>query len=342
MIVAMHIGVLLGMSATALFGIAVATIIRGRKNRPNVCLPGENCEEVLSSRYSNFLGLPLESLGLAYYTALAIATAAMAVAIAIDFVSPAHIDVFAFAILGITGAGFAMSCYLTFVQTAYIRRWCPWCLRSAAAATISFLLAILFYMTAHADMLPILVSFHDQLEIVHLTSFALALVAATVSDVVVIRFMRSFSVSEIAERTFRYATQTTVALLFVVILTFVGLYLPDVVILKQTPAVLAQGVAVLLVSINAAFLNLFVSPYLYDMVAKKTVSISRARTLRRFAFALAAISFVSWYSAFALALYPTLDYAISTLILGYSVATFAAVLIGLIFESISCGRRSSV
>ena len=176
----------------------------------------------------------------------------------------------------------------------------------------------------------------------NIDSLPCALVAATVSDVVVIRFMRSFSVSDIAERTFRYATQTTVALLFIVILTFVGLYLPDVVILKQAPAVLAQGVAVLLVSINAAFLNLFVSPYLYDMVAKKTVSISRARTLRRFAFALAAISFVSWYSAFALALYRTLDYEISTLLLGYSVATFAAVLIGLIFESVSCGRRASV
>lgn len=336
----MHIAVLVGMFATALFGIAVATIICGRKNRPNVCLPGEHCEEVLSSRYSNFLGLPLESLGITYYTTIALVTAAMASAIAFDFVSTAHVNMFAFAILGVTGAGFAMSCYLTFVQVTYLRRWCPWCIRSAAAATISFLLAIFFYMTAHADMIPILVSFHDLLETVHLTSFALALVAATVSDVVVIRFMRSFSVSNIAERTFRYATQTTVALLFIVILTFVGLYLPDVVILKQTPAVLAQGIAVILVSINAAFLNLFVSPYLYDMVAKKTVSVSRARTLRRFAFALAAISFVSWYSAFALALYPNLDYEISTLMLGYSVATFTAVLIGLIFESVSCGRRA--
>jgi uncharacterized membrane protein len=342
MIVVMHIAVLVGMCATALFGIAVATIIRGRKNRPNVCLPGEHCEEVLSSRYSNFLGFPLESLGLAYYTAIAVVTIAMASAVALNVVTASHVDMFAFAILGITGAGFAMSCYLTFVQATYLRQWCPWCIRSAAAATISFLLAILFYMTAHADMIPILVTFRDYLEVAHLISFALALVAATVSDVVVIRFMRSFSVSEIAEKTFRYATQTTVALLFVVILTFIGLYLPDIIILKQTPAVLAQGIAVVLVSINAAFLNLFVSPYLYDMVAKKTVSISRARTLRRFAFALAAISFVSWYSAFALALYPDLDYQISTLVLGYSLATIAAVLIGLIFESVSCGRRARV
>lgn len=78
------------------------------------------------------------------------------------------------------------------------------------------------------------------------------------------------------------------------------------------------------------------------MVAKKTVSVSRARTFRRVAFALAAISFVSWYSAFALALYPDLDYQISTLVLGYTAAAAVAVLIGLIFESVSCGRRASV
>ena len=337
----MHAPVLIATAATAMFGVVVTTIIRGRKTA-NVCNPGERCETVLSSRYSNFLGFKLETLGLYYYVALVLAALGGAFMTAAGMFSAEALDVYAFALLGFTGAGFAMSCYLTFVQAFYLRAWCPWCLRSAAAATLSFGLAWLFYRESGADMLPILVRANEALNIAHLVSFALALVAATVSDVVVIRFMRTFAVSDVAERVFRYATQVSVSLLFVVILTFVGLYLPDILLLNQAPAVLAQGIAVTLVAINVAFLNLFVSPYVYDMVARKTVSVAKARAFRRIAFALAATSFVSWYSAFALALYPDLDYHVSTILLGYGIAAVFAVLIGLAFESLSCGKHADV
>jgi uncharacterized membrane protein len=291
---------------------------------------------VLSSRYSSFLGVPLESAGIIYYIAIFLCAVAGALYLKLTPVSPIEFDTGIFVLLGFTSAGFAMSCYLTFVQAAYLRSWCFWCLKSALVCTIIFLLSILLAFISKASILPVMVNFHDLIYILHVMAFGICLICATLSDVIVFRFLHTFAMGQTVEKVFRFTSQSLWIGLFLVILTALGLHLPDIVILKEASGVVVQTIFICVIVINAAFLNLVVSPYLYDTVEKRTLCVWKVRVYRKIAFGLGAISFISWYAAFALALYPELDVQIGTLLGGYIAITLIGVSISQIVESASC------
>lgn len=94
------------------------------------------CEKVQTSRYANFLGLPVALWGLGAYLTLFI--------VALMGVQPRWIRSrwVALVLFGVSGIGVVFSAYLTYLEAAVIRAWCQWCVISAILITLIFLLSI--------------------------------------------------------------------------------------------------------------------------------------------------------------------------------------------------------
>lgn len=318
------------LMATSLVGILVChAITQNKTNLKKICDVGSQatCSTVLKSRYSTFLGMPLESLGLFYYSFTLIYAVMVLFYVLLNFLNVPSLDGVIFLLLGITGAGFAMSCHLVFIQAFYIKSWCKWCLRSALVSTILFITTIILAFVENINILGILEMHADLLVTIHIIAFALCLVFGTLADLIVIRFVRSFTASAVVEKMFRIASQITLVGLYIVVLTLIGLFMPYVFDIDNAPALTAQVVATIIIILNTAFLNLYVSPILYDMVNQKTVCVETACVLRKISFGLIAVSLASWYTAFALAIMYNIPYSFWSIMLGYGGILVGAIII---------------
>jgi uncharacterized membrane protein len=94
------------------------------------------CETVQSSRWAEFLGLPVAAWGIGAYAAL--------LGIAVLGVQPALADRrwVALALFGLSAVGVAFSAWLTYLEAFVIHAWCQWCVISAVLITLIFLLSI--------------------------------------------------------------------------------------------------------------------------------------------------------------------------------------------------------
>ena len=94
------------------------------------------CEKVQTSRYADFLGLPVSVWGVgAYVTLLVLAM----LGIQPRFQRERWV---ALALFGLSAVGVAFSGYLTYLEAFVIHAWCQWCVISAILVTLIFLLSI--------------------------------------------------------------------------------------------------------------------------------------------------------------------------------------------------------
>ncbi len=101
------------------------------------CLPGiGDCWTVNTSQYSQVFGIPISVFGAIAY--LAILVAAL-FANRSNFLRANQITL----LFGITLAGFLYSLYLTYLELFVINAICPFCVISAVAMTILFVLSVL-------------------------------------------------------------------------------------------------------------------------------------------------------------------------------------------------------
>ena len=123
----------------AAIGFEIATHIRKTKKHGKilVCPVGAECDAVVHSDYSKFLGFPVEILGALYYAFVAL------VYIAILVVPSLAIQELFYLLFAVSGLAFIFSAYLIFVQVFVIRAWCTWCLASAGLSTILAYLAFI-------------------------------------------------------------------------------------------------------------------------------------------------------------------------------------------------------
>lgn len=321
----------LAIALLAAFGLALCAHIYREKRapKPMVCPMGANCDAVLHSSFSTFAGVPLEVLGAAYYALSLVAYGALA------FWQPDPFPVeLRFALLAVGALAFLFSCYLTFVQAFYVKSWCTWCLTSAGTTTVMFALTAVAGVAAGADFVPLLASWRDAITAAHLAGFAIGIGGATIADLVFFRFMRDFHVSDAERGIIKILNQVLWLGLGVVVLSAVGLYLPahagaPVPFFWPEMAVLA------VIAGNGAFLNLVVMPRLCDAAKDvKVLRVAEVAGLRRFAFASAAVSFVSWYAAFlAVVLAETGKLAPASFFLWYVTAVVIALVGSQVLES---------
>ena len=125
----------------AAVGFYAARLIQNHKKQGTklVCPLDSNCEAVVHSKYSKFMGVPLETLGLSYYVIVI-------VGYAIELFIPSILPfIIVQLIVAISIAAFFFSLYLTGLQLFKIKEWCAWCLVSASMCLIIFISSLILY-----------------------------------------------------------------------------------------------------------------------------------------------------------------------------------------------------
>lgn len=122
----------------AAIGFYAAHYIRAHKKRGSkmLCPLDSDCEAVVHSNYSEIFKIPVENLGLVYYSAVVLVYA-------LKLVAPDFLPSYGTrAVLAITVAAFCFSIYLTGIQLFKLKEWCTWCLVSALMCLIIFVSAM--------------------------------------------------------------------------------------------------------------------------------------------------------------------------------------------------------
>lgn len=94
-----------------------------KKKRAPVCVIGSSCEKVWSSLYSRTFGVENETLGIIFYTVIAMVEGALFLL--------RYEPLLALGESIILAGGAVMSCYFVYVQWRIIKAWCFWCTLSA-------------------------------------------------------------------------------------------------------------------------------------------------------------------------------------------------------------------
>lgn len=123
------------IAGTAGAGFLVAWHIHRKKQEPHpfVCPLHFDCHRVVTSPWSEVLGIPLEFLGMAYYSLVALSYL-------VFLAFPRYQSVgYGEAVLFVTIFAFFFSLYLTYIQAVRLRQWCSWCLMSAFFCAVIFI-----------------------------------------------------------------------------------------------------------------------------------------------------------------------------------------------------------
>jgi uncharacterized membrane protein len=96
-----------------------------------------SCEQVQTSRWSVFLGLPVATWGVGYYVLM--------LALAIAGLQPRFMDSrrLSLVMLLLTGWGVVFTAWLNYLEAFVIHAWCEWCLGSAGMVLVLFVLALM-------------------------------------------------------------------------------------------------------------------------------------------------------------------------------------------------------
>lgn len=139
------------MSLLALGGLAIGaylTLYKLGYVGALTCSIG-SCEKVQTSRWSEFLGLPVATWGLGYYAVVLALTTAGARERYTDSRG------LALALLVLTGWGTLFSVWLTYLELNVIHAICEWCVISAMIAVILFLLSIIDWRETKASVVVV-------------------------------------------------------------------------------------------------------------------------------------------------------------------------------------------
>lgn len=319
----------------AFAGFLLAAYLHHKKVKPQeafVCPLKGNCAEVIHSEFSHFFGIPVEWLGMAYYLSIAVMYG-LFLALPLLF-TPATL----FLSIGISGAAFLFSVYLTFIQLIYLKQICTWCLTSAGLSTVIFFTSLL---GSNFEFLDLMDTMRPAILILHLIGIAIGLGGATLTDVFFFKFLRDLKISHAEAAILRTISQVIWFGLALLILSGVGLYLGDVARYNQSSKFLMKMIVVAVLVVNGAFLNLKITPHLIHISfgddPRKTPRQELQRE-RKIAFALGAVSLVSWYSALILGALRSVPWSLSTLLMMY-IALLAVAITGSQVMERQLGKR---
>src|SRR3990167_9694686 len=293
---------------TAFLGFLIAFHLQQKKHgkKPFVCPLKARCDIVVNSNYACFFGIPVEFLGMFYYAVIAAGYGA-------TFIWPeytnSHVYFFLFLL---SGMAFLFSAYLIFIQGVVIRHWCTCCIGSASLCTIIFLLAL---FGTQIDLVAMMALYHKPILVLHLLGFCLGLGGATMTDLFFFKFLKDLRISEFEAYILQTLSQVIWFGLALLLISGLGLYLPNSELLNHSSKFLLKMTAVLVIIINGSFLNIVVAPKLVKITFGKRHDHEEGELhhLRKLAFAMGAFSVISWYSALILAFMPHVAISYMTL-----------------------------
>lgn len=279
----------------ALAGCVLASYIyitKQNKKKALVCPIGGHCTAVVNSKYSKFLGVPVELMGAGYYLLILSVYG-------VKLFNPLFFsDVFMFFVTAFSVGAFFFSLYLVFIQAFTLKNWCTWCLFSAGFTTF---IAIIAVFGASFDLIGLLAEYKGVIVFFHALAAAVGVGATTVTDVLFFKFLKDFKISHGEKSIMDTMSHIIWVGLGLLIVTGIGLYLPASETLLESSKFLVKMIAVIVIILNGLLLNFIISPWLTKIDFEETnPNEGEPRLYRKLSFASGAISISSWYIVFLL------------------------------------------
>jgi hypothetical protein len=198
-----------------------------------------------------------------------------------------------------------------------IKQLCLWCLASLALGVAVFLLVL---RSLEVELVPLLVDAREYSLTVHLLGVVLGLGGTTVVDVMFFHFLRNYKITPQEAVIMHLLSQMIILGLTLLIVSGFALFYTDQEGYLASGRFLMKMTAVLVATINGGFLNFYITPKMKQISFVGGDNMDQHKNFKRIAFATGAISIVSWYSAFFLAMIKVLEvFSYTTLFIGYLV-----------------------
>ncbi len=123
--------------ASAGFFLARYIYVKKKRKEKLVCLLDSDCDAVVHSQYSTFLGIPLEIFGMIYFALMALFF------ISAVFLPQLYSSYLLILVPIVAFISCLFSLYLASIQILLIKEWCMWCLISTILTTLLFIVILI-------------------------------------------------------------------------------------------------------------------------------------------------------------------------------------------------------
>jgi len=166
----------------------------------------------------------------------------------------------------------------------------------------------------------------------HLLGMVLGLGGTTIIDFMIFHFMRNYKISSQEAVIMHLISQIIIVGLIFLIISGVAIFLTDVEGYLASDRFMMKMTVLLVVILNGGVLNLYIAPYM-EKISLRAPDLNKDITFKKVSFAVGAISMVSWYSAFFLAMVKDLSYfRYSTLLIAYLILLGLSIAISQFFK----------
>jgi hypothetical protein len=224
-------------------------------------------------------------------------------------------------VLYLSGLIFFIAIFKMTMSVGVVNKFSPWLMISLILSLVIF---IFTYWNITGNFVDLLSNTREYHLAVHLLGLAMGLGGTLVIDIMFSHFMRKYTISKRESVIMHLVSQMIILGLFLLLLSGAALALIDLEAFLDNPRFIMKMIAVLVVMLNGAALNLYLTPQM-KKISLKEEDRGRYEKLTKISFALGAISIVSWLSAFLLAMLKELfDMPLTTLLTGYVVLLIIA------------------
>jgi len=319
----------------AFAGFFLASFIRHKKAKHEkmVCPLDANCDTVIYSRFSNFLGMPVEWMGIGYYTLVAFAYAV--IIIMPSFGTPGVM----FAFIVITTMAMLFSIYLVAIQVFALRQWCSWCLGSAA---ISFCIFVISLFSFPFSLIEILATYQQILFVGYSLVLALGVGIATLTDLYFFRSLHDYHVSKSEAGTIGFFYQLLWFILGMFVLVGIGYYASFGSVILESSSMLMVMTITLVLIMNSVMVNLLVGHQLSEIPFDKPHIVGPKHSfemMRKIVFIFGSVSVVSWYVMFVFVKIGESNWSYWGLFLIYLLIVIIASMLGLYLENLVARKK---
>jgi uncharacterized membrane protein len=324
----MELAYTIGIIISSIAGFLLARYIKTTKQTSEhlVCPLGHDCQSVVSGRFSRFLGIPVEKIGMAYYSIVSLFY------ILVIFLSLPEQVIF-YGLL-ITGASFAFSLYLTLTQLLVLKKWCTLCLGSAA---LSFMIVVLSFLGFKASFVEFMFGYRDLLSWLYVGGVLLGAFVTTMHLRTFMKFLKDFAISKRESARLAMFSHTAWVAIGISLLAGIGLVLTDQYNeITGGSRFMIMAVITGILVVYEIVVNMYVGPHLVDIHFgdKPELDDHEHSYKRKLAFAFTAVGTVSWYVLLLLSVIPFYDMTSGGILLMYIIFVLIAVILSILAETI--------
>lgn len=203
---------------------------------------------------------------------------------------------------------------------------CTWCFLLIICCAV---IAMGSLSVANTSIVTLLADYKFFVVALHLLGFALGVGGATITDTFFFKFLKDYHISKWEAKILHQVSQVIWVGLGILILSGIGLYLPNMEALNMSTKFISKVIIVAIILLNGILLNMYISPKMINISFRKKHKHHPGELLRlrRAAFASGAVSIVSWYSAFLLGMLKSVPLSVAQILFIYFCCLVLAVLV---------------